>query len=519
VEVNFSKTGKHKAPTLIGGVWTGKHKAPTSPHHPPLAPTIDAISRTAYAATAYSRGKGLDVDADAGALCLPVRTRIDVDADAGALCLPVRTHALPANILKFVGIFVCFLALLMFPFTQAHADTNTHIASRTASNGRIYGQLLNGTNKNAPMAKQKVTLQVAQGNLGIDYATITTDANGAYSFSNLPTDKSTSYSVFFNYEGAQYNSTLINLASKPVQQVNLAVYEATTSLAHIAVVQATILLHPADAKNGVVPVSELIIFRNLGNRTYVGSLSATANKGMPNALRFSLPHTANNLSLSAGFNGYQSVQVNSGFATNAAVPPGDSQFSFTFDMPYTASSYDFDYMVNYPTVRLTMMIPVAIHASSDTLQSLGPATVYQQEYDIFAANALRNVDVHVQLEGLPVASLPLSGSSPSSPVNTSLLLLLVSLLAMASILCLTWFLYRSKRRLVTASAPAKKKAKLVQRKAPHSRTPDEEQSLLQALLELDKSYEAGTLKKVEYQERRAKIKAELRALLSEKVTS
>ncbi len=432
------------------------------------------------------------------------------------------------------AIFV--LALFMFPFTQAHADSNTHMSGSATSNGRIYGQLLNGTHKNAPMAKQKVTLQVAQGNLGIDYATVTTDANGAYSFPELPTDKSTSYSVFFSYEGAQYNSTLINLATKPVQQVNLTVYEATTSLAHIAVVQATILLHAANAKNGVVPVSELIIFRNLGNSTYVGSLHATANQGMPNALRFSLPHTANNLALSAGFNGYQSVQVNSGFATNAAVPPGDSQFSFTFDMPYTAASYDFDYLVNYPTVRLTMMVPVAIHASSDTLQSLGPSTVYQQEYDIFAANALRNVDVHVQLEGLPVASLPASGlptsSSPFSSSNVSLLWLLVGLLSMAIILYLTWFLYRSRRRLALAPVPAKKKAKQAQKnvqvhqsvplksaKSNKARPLDEEQILLQALLELDKSYEAGTLKKVDYQEQRAKIKAQLRALLSEKVTS
>jgi hypothetical protein len=450
--------------------------------------------------------------------------------NVGALRLPIRTHTLPSNILKFVGTFVCFLALLMFPFTVAHADTNAHAASNAASNGRIYGQLLDGTAKNAPLAQKKVTLQVAQGNLGIDYADVTTDVNGTYAFSNLPTDKSTSYSVFFSYEGAQYNSPLINLASKPVQHVNLTVHEATTSMAQIAVVQATILLHPADAKNGTVPVSELIIFRNLGNRTYVGSLNASANHGMPNALRFSLPHTASNLSLSAGFNGYQSVQVSSGFATNAAVPPGDSQFSFTFDMPFTASSYDFDYLVNYPTVRLTMMVPVAIHASSDTLQALGPITAYQQEYDLFAANALRNVDVHVQLEGLPVASLP-AGSSPSSASsNTSLLWLLVGLLAMAAILCLTWFLYRSRRGAAPASA--KKKAKQAQQsvqiqkptevkaaKTSKARTSDEEQSLLQALLELDKSYETGTLKKVEYQEQRAKIKAQLRSLLGEKVTS
>ena len=44
------------------------------------------------------------------------------------------------------------------------------------------------------------------------------------------------------------------------------------------------------------------------------------------------------------------------------------------------------------------------------------------------------------------------------------------------------------------------------------RSPQE--SLLQALLELDKAYEAGTIKKAEYQQRRASLKARLRVLMS-----
>jgi len=42
---------------------------------------------------------------------------------------------------------------------------------------------------------------------------------------------------------------------------------------------------------------------------------------------------------------------------------------------------------------------------------------------------------------------------------------------------------------------------------------------LQKLLELDKAYEAEEMKKGVYQERRAAIKAQLRALMSEKVKS
>src|SRR5437764_9530867 len=53
------------------------------------------------------------------------------------------------------------LLLLTFP---AHAAA--------ASTGRIFGQLLDGTNKNAPLAGQTVTLQMAQGNNAKDLASV-----------------------------------------------------------------------------------------------------------------------------------------------------------------------------------------------------------------------------------------------------------------------------------------------------------------------------------------------------------
>src|SRR5437899_5960336 len=71
-----------------------------------------------------------------------------------------------------------------------------------ASTGRIFGQLLDGTNKNAPLAGQTVTLQMAQGNNAKDLASVTTDARGSYSFDNLATDSTISYALYLRYLGA-----------------------------------------------------------------------------------------------------------------------------------------------------------------------------------------------------------------------------------------------------------------------------------------------------------------------------
>jgi hypothetical protein len=97
---------------------------------------------------------------------------------------------------------------------------------------------------------------------------------------------------------------------------------------------------------------------------------------------------------------------------------------------------------------------------------------------------------------------------------------------MAAILFVTWHLYRATATQRTASNKKKqaaqpaKNSKSVPAKANKADKPtDKEQELLQELLDLDKAYEAGKLTKAVYQERRAKTKAKLRALMKEKVSS
>src|SRR5713101_1756989 len=268
---------------------------------------------------------------------------------------PVRGHhgaGLP--ILTLALLFALILSLFSLS-TSARAITKT-------DTGHIYGQLLDGTKRNAPVAGQSVTLQMAQGDNARDLTNDTTDVHGRFSFNGLNTDKTINYALYTLYHGAQYYTDLIDLSTKPVQQINLTIYDATTSVANIAIVQANVLIDKIDAQNSLITISENFFFENLGTTTYVGSLQANGSK--PNALRFSLPNNARNLSLRSGFDGYQVIQVDPGFATDAALPPGSSQFAFSFQVPYTTSSYDFRYTIVYPTVNLSLLVPLNIHASS-----------------------------------------------------------------------------------------------------------------------------------------------------------
>ncbi len=307
--------------------------------------------------------------------------------------------------------------------------------------GHISGQLLDGSNHNAPLANQQVTLQMADGNNTRDLATATTDAQGSFSFDNLEADKTINYAVYMRYQGAQYVSSLVTLASNPSPHINLTVYQATQKSDHLAIVNASVLVHEPNVEKGTLTISEVFSFMNLDNHTYIGSLKA--NNGPPNALLFSLPPDTSNISFTGtGFSGYHVIQVDRGFASDAAVLLGQNEFSFSFDVPYNAATFDLNYVTMYPTVSLTFLVPPDIHAESQALRSQGVVSANDQHsYNRFMGKTIpAHTRIQVQLEGLTMFSFS------DNSFNLAVIWLILAIVLMAGIIALTWFLLRARRR-------------------------------------------------------------------------
>jgi 5-hydroxyisourate hydrolase-like protein (transthyretin family) len=295
--------------------------------------------------------------------------------------------------------------------------------SRTDGNGQISGQMLDGSDANAPLSGQSVTLQMAQGDNAQDLQTVTTNEQGIFTFSNLSTDKTISYAVFARYQGAQYLSDVVRLNNNPTQQINLRVYEATQSTGKIAIMNATVLFKEPNIPQKTITVSEAFSLKNLDTHTYVGNLKSS-QQGKPNALLFSLPTGATNINLQKGFTGFQVIQVDRGFATDAAVLPGNNDFACTFDMPYSTTSYDFTYETYLPTVSLTFFVPPNIHTSSHTLTSQGIVNTNNntRPYNMLTTKNLpahKQVDLH--LEGL-LTQLPAKTPTSFNPLLLWLIL-------------------------------------------------------------------------------------------------
>lgn len=420
--------------------------------------------------------------------------------------LPRRPYRYGTNSIPRVLVFLsCALALFVI---LPHAARAIHI-----NTGHISGRLLNGSRNNAPIANQSVTLQMAQDSNERDLITLTTDAHGRYSFSALESDSSVEYAIYTLYQGAQYVSNLIDLSKNADQQVNLTVYDATTSTSSLAVVQAVILIDKPNAQTGLYSVSETFAFENLGLTTYVGSLDTS--KGKLNALTFSLPSNARFLSLADSFNGYKSKQVAEGFASNAAVPPGTSSFSFSFQVPYTGTAAQFAYQAIYPTVSLSLLTPLDIDTTPSGLTAKGPSTTQNGTYQLFQTQMLgASKSVSAQLEGLP----PLAKAAPSqtpTTVNTNLLWLVMLLIVLLALAGIGGYLYNTRR----ARSVSKKKSSQRVRTAPEPTSRPKpaasKNDLLQEMLDLDKAHDAGKVKDAAYQEQRARLKRHLRVLMDE----
>jgi hypothetical protein len=172
----------------------------------------------------------------------------------------------------------------------------------------------------------------------------------------------------------------------------------------------------------------------------------------------------------------------------------------------------------YPTVDLSMMVPPQLHASSSVLISQGTITAQDQPYQLLhTTKLLQNQEVRLSLEGLPVST----ASSAPAQLNTTTIWLIAGVLLLLAVLFVTWFFFRS-ARLQAATRSRKGSKQSGSKKATtgvkvrSEATPKEQrQVLLEELLELDKAFGAGKLKKSVYQERRAKTKARLRTLMSE----
>ena len=425
-----------------------------------------------------------------------------------------------ARRLSLLGALTILLALLA-SFTLSFGVPHALAAGSDAASGTgaITGSVENGTHANVAVAGQPITLQLSIGANATTVGTTRTDAQGHFSFTGLDVASSSalggSYAVYTTYQGGTFASGAINLATNPTQSVTLLVYDATQDSANLSVSVATILVRAPDVKHGLVGVGEFITMRNSGTTAFVGSLPSTTTGGaMPPLLRFSLPANAQNVTTGVGFFNTTAIQVGSGFGAAVTVPPGQTEFAFAYDMPYTGTTLTIPYKAEYATAQVVALVPPnMLVRSASGVAAQGIVTAFGARYQVYTANTVaHDAQVAVNLYDLPQPGEP-------QDLNAShlLWLALALLLALAALLAL--YLWRGALAttlglIPAAQAPVTAAASAPDAEASRSRAAERER-LLRALLALERRHAGGSVSDEQFKREEAALRERLRALLAE----
>lgn len=375
----------------------------------------------------------------------------------------------------------------------------------TRADATISGVVVNGTHNNTPLADQQVTLQDVSGDNPRDIALSTSDVNGRFSFEHISDTDSAIYRVTTSFQGGYFTSAPLPLAQIPSGGLTLSVYDVSHSAATLRILSATALFREPRPVNGLIGVAELFTFQNESATAFVGTTDPVDGQPM-GLLRFALPAGATNITLGKGFDGAQAAQVPAGFGANATVPPGQTQFAFVFDLPYTGTSYTFPLKVVYPAEKLTALIPQDITVQPVDFSDKGPITTSGSQYHLLEHGALdANAQAQLSLDGLPKPGTP-------ATLDTRLLTIFAGLLALLLALLAGLYIRRGDLAAVFGLAPV---APTKRRTKSRAASPHEEErtALLRQLLTLEQARAKGKLDAEAYRREEATTRDRLKALL------
>jgi hypothetical protein len=403
------------------------------------------------------------------------------------------------NLLRTLGV-LALLAVMMFFAGISHT-----VRAATRVDAAISGVVVDGAHDNAPIANQKVTLQDVSGDAPHDIALSTSDATGHFSFEHIADTGTAIYRVTTTFQSGYFVSAPLPLTQIPSNGVTLSVYDVTHSAANLRIVSATALFREPRPANGLIGVAELFTFKNESATAFVGTTDPVDGQPM-GLLRFALPSGATNITLGKGFDGAQAAQVAAGFGANATVPPGQTQFAFVFDLPYTETSYTFPLKVVYPAEKLTALVPQDITVQPGDFSDKGVITTAGSQYHVLDHGALdAGAQAQLRLEALPPPGTP-------ATLDARLLTIFAGLLALLLALLVGLYIRRGDLATVFGLAPAAvaRRREKVRAASPHE---EERLTLLRQLLALEQARAKGKLDAEAYRREEAATRDQLKALL------
>jgi len=173
----------------------------------------------------------------------------------------------------------------------------------------------------------------------------------------------------------------------------------------IRVARRAITVMSAEPETRTLAIFERIELVNEADAPFVPSV--TGGQGPMGLLRFGLPRNAFDLTLDPKLTAHEIIQVDRGFGSLLPLPPGATDVSLGYRVPYAGAEYELTASAVYPTTSLLLLAPADLAVSSPDLRLQHVADVGRLRYQVWTGEPLAaGQRVTVTIGGLPFTPRP-----------------------------------------------------------------------------------------------------------------
>jgi hypothetical protein len=331
--------------------------------------------------------------------------------------------------------------------------------SAASPNGIIKGKVL--FNKK-PVAGISVTL-LGVPNTGDNVASSsTTDPSGTFSFTKLQTGTNWNYSVSARYKGALFSTDQVALKNGESRQVNVAVFEPTTSTSKITLTAYAIWIDYTGKK---VAVQQDLQLHNTGTTAYVGTNTVTLQGTQtPAAVQLPLAPGADTLQYLGRFGTCCSVTSGNEWWHTRPISPGTSQGTMRYEASIPKS---LAFPMPFSTTAVAVLVPKNVSVSIPGLKYVGTKSDTGTSYAVYQGGPMASGSVLTVELGKP----------PRSVATVIWIVVPIALIIIIGLVL--WLVVRQRRaskaaaEALAAAAAAKPKGKKKAPKPPKAAKVDE----------------------------------------------
>ena len=399
--------------------------------------------------------------------------------------------------LTLVGASLLALAVFISEASPSHSEGDI----------TIVGRVVNGTSGAVVPDELEVTLHVIDESGALDVSTTSSVGDGIFTFPAVQVNEDNTYAVAARHQDVLYSSRLDT--AQLGEPVELTIYDSNHDLGQLHIDAQVLLISGADGDSRTLSAFEVLSVVNQGDHTFLPDLETPASMKF---LRFGLPAGASKPEVASDLAGGSIIDVGTGFALTAPVPPGAHRVTYSYLLPYEGSSLALthSFPMGADTFRLLLAEGLGDLTDPGPLSSVAPHQVEGKNFDVWVEDQLvPGSKLQVEVTGLPQppALRRLGDALVDGPYLKIGIPSFVG--AVFAALLMYVVLFRRPSQVSAISIVPPSGSSVLPRRAGIEEM-EERRSLVEQIADLDDQFQQGAIDQEDFQWRRQQLKDHVR---------